>query len=307
MKKKNIVVLYGGKSTERNISLKTGKMIYENINRKKYNKDIIDTKNDLHKLINLAKDKKIDLAFIALHGRGGEDGTIQGLLEILKVKYTGSGVLASSVGMNKEITQKILNASGVKVPKFTIISRGQKKFKLPKLPFILKPVSHGSSIGVKIIKNKKEFNKSLNEIFKIDNKILIEEYIKGTEITVSVIGRNNTLKALPVVEIVLKDNDFFDYEAKYSGKSEEIVPARISSKTTKEASTIALNVHKIIGCKDMSRTDMIIKNEKIFVLEINTIPGMTKESVLPKAAKVCGIEFNNLIDFFIVTGLRNEK
>lgn len=306
VKKKNIVVLCGGDSTEREISLKSGKMIFKNIDRNKYNARVLDTKNDLKKLSNLAKKKKIDLAFIALHGKGGEDGTIQRYLENLKIKYTGSEPLASAIAMNKEITRNLLRTHKIRVPKFKIIKRGDNNYKLLKYPFVVKPVNHGSSIAVKIVRNKKEFEKSLTEIFKIDDEAIIEEYIKGTEITVAIIGSNKSLKALPVVEIVPKGRDFFDYKAKYQGKSEEIVPAKsINNKIAQKAQDIAVNVHKIVGCKDMSRTDMIINNVKIFVLEINTIPGMTKDSILPKAAKANGMDFKNLVEFFINLGFQN--
>lgn len=305
MNKKNIVVLCGGESTERKISLATGKNIYHIIDRKKFNVKLIDTKKDLFKMISMAKNKKIDLVFLALHGKGGEDGTIQGLLDILRVKYTGSGVLASAIGMNKEITKLLLKMNKIKIPEFTVIGKEARNYKIMTFPFVLKPASHGSSIGVKIIKNKKELNKGLKDVFKIDNKAIAEEYIKGKEITVGVIGPNDSPKALPVVEISPKGQEFFNYKAKYSGETEEIVPARIDKNTARKAQDLALKVHKIIGCEDISRTDMILRNGEIFVLEINTIPGMTEKSILPKAAKAVGISFKKLVELFIKQGLKN--
>lgn len=307
MSKKNIVVLCGGDSAEREISLKSGEMIFKNINRKKYNAKLLDTKKGLLKLINLAKDKKIDLAFIALHGPGGEDGTIQGLLESLKIKYIGSGVLASAIGMNKEVTKRLLEANNIKTPRFRIIEKGDRGNRLMPFPFVVKPVNQGSSIGVEIVKNKKEFQRALKRIFSFDKKAIIEEYIKGRELSVPVIGRGKNLKVLPVIEIIPEEQEFFNYKAKYSGYSGEIVPARISRKIAREAQNLAFKVHKIIGCRDISRTDMILKDNKIFVLEINTIPGMTSESLVPKAAKAYGLNFKQLIDYLIKIGLKNDE
>lgn len=306
MSKKNIIVLCGGESTERKISLKSGEMVFKSINRKKYGVKLLDTKKDLYRLINLTRNKKIDLVFIALHGPGGEDGSIQGFLESLKIKYIGSGVLASAVGMNKEITKRLLKANNIKTPRFKIIEEGDRGNKLISFPFVVKPINQGSSVGIEIVKNKKDFQKALKKIFVFDKKALIEEYIKGRELSVPIIGRGKNLKVLPVVEIIPRGQEFFNYKAKYSGKSDEIVPARISKKITKEAQNIALRVHKMVGCRDISRTDMILKNNKIFVLEINTIPGMTSESLVPKSAKVYGLSFKELIDCFIRWGLKNE-
>lgn len=300
-KKIRVAILMGGISSEREVSLSTGRMIAENLDKGKYIVQIYDTKVDLLKLASDAK--KIDVAFIALHGKYGEDGTIQGMLELFKVPYVGCGVLASALAMDKDMSKRALQAEGIAVPKGFLAEKegGKSKDILERItkevgfPCVVKPNDGGSSVGTSIAESPGALNKALKMAFEESKEILIEEYLKGTEISVPVLG-NDKLKALPVIEICPKTK-FFDYEAKYNAEScDEIVPARISEKLTAEAQELAIRSYRVLKCRGFSRIDMIIKNNKIYVLEINTIPGMTPESLLPKSAKAAGILFPKLLD-----------
>jgi D-alanine-D-alanine ligase len=315
MKKKlKVAVLYGGVSSERKISLQTGKMIAKNLDRNKYKVSLFDAKTDLYRLFKKCQRKDIDVVFIALHGLYGEDGTVQGMLELLDIPYTGSGVLASALGMNKLMSKKIYQKSGIPVPKYLVFQK--KKWEKDKksvysnikqkinFPCIVKPSTCGSSVGVGKALNKKELEMYLNQAFLYDNIVLVEEFISGREITGGVLG-NDKLLALPIVELI-PSVEFFTYKAKYTpGITQEIVPARVSEKLTKKAQKLAKACHKALGCSGMSRTDMIItrkalkNSETIRVLETNTIPGMTKNSLFPKAAADYGIGFPELLDRII--------
>lgn len=305
-KKIRLALLYGGISNEREVSLNTGKMIARALDKKKYKVIFYDTAHDLKKLVEDISKYKIDIAFIALHGLFGEDGTVQGLLELFKVPYIGSGVLGSAISMNKEIAKQLYQMNRIPTPEFIVLNKKNKnihKNKIIKkfnLPCVVKPVESGSSIGIGIPQTKQEFKKACNLAFKFDSKIMIERFIKGREITGAVIG-NDVLQALPIIEIIPKVSNFFNYEAKYtSGASEEVCPAKISKKITKQAQDLAIRAHRALKCRGMSRTDMILDRKgKLYVLETNTIPGMTKTSLLPQAAKEAGIAFPKLLDKLI--------
>lgn len=329
--KKNVVVLAGGPSLEHNISLASGKEIVKHLDPKKYNvipvvisrdgtswfplekkkflnysngekKELetgLRTNNSISIFKKLQTSKKIDACFIALHGSFGEDGTIQAILDFLKMPYTGSGVLASALGMDKIRSRQIFQQNGLLAPKTVIIRRGEKH-NLDKIsyPVVIKPNNQGSSIGVSIAHNRKELEKEIKSSIKISEVVLLENYIKGTEVTCAVIGNTNP-KALPIIEIVPK-TEFFDYEAKYNeSKCDEIVPARISKKLAMEVQEVAIKAFKALGCSGFARVDMLIDKDKIFVLELNTIPGLTAVSLLPKAASAAGISFPQLLDKII--------
>lgn len=295
MKKIRIAVLMGGTSSERDISLISGKEVVRGLDKNRYEISIYDPAIDL---IKLASDKeKIDVVFPVLHGSGGEDGTIQGYLELLKLPYVGSKVLASASAMDKEMAKKIYNQEGILTPKSQTFYKDKKIiFAKIKIPCVIKPAGQGSSVGTSIVKSKDGLEKAIEEAFKFENKILIEEFIEGTEITVPILGNKNPV-ALPVIEIVPPKGTFFNRQVKYNGATEEIIPARISSQLTKKAKDLAIQAHVVLGCRGLSRTDMIInKNSEIYVLETNTIPGMTSESLFPKAAKASGMNFPKLLD-----------
>jgi D-alanine-D-alanine ligase len=293
-----IGVLMGGSSSEREISLKSGKAVYESLNQLGLKPVAIDIKTDnIEENMRLIKSQKIDVAFIALHGRFGEDGQIQELLDNLKVPYTGSGVMASELAMDKIASRKIFQAYGLSVPKYKVEDKFtyNTNWKIHNnnlsFPLVVKPAAHGSSIGLSIVDKKEDLAKAVDSAFSFDAKIIIEEYIKGREVTVGILDE----KALPVIEIIPKKR-FFDYEAKYQvGMTDYVVPAKLEDEISKKIQDTGLSAHKLLGCFGCSRVDMILSQDNIpFVLEVNTIPGFTQTSLLPKAAKIVGIEFAQL-------------
>lgn len=305
MKKLKIALLYGGFSAEREISIKTGRKIFENLDKKKYQVFLFDPKTQLHKFIEAAEAKKIDLVFPALHGPLGEDGTIQGLLEVLGLPYVFSGVLASSLAMDKERTKKILLTEKILMPRSTVIGKIYRKDDLSKikLPAVVKPVCQGSSFGVFIVKDRKNLDASIKEAFKFGTELMLEEFIDGREVTAAVLG-NEEPNALPVIEIKPKTAEFFDFQAKYEpGASEEICPAPLSRSLTKEIQETAVRVHKILGCRGVTRSDFIVRNGRPYFLEINTIPGLTATSLVPLAAAKAGLSFSQLLDKLIALAL----
>ncbi|HNY04474.1 MAG TPA: D-alanine--D-alanine ligase [Candidatus Woesebacteria bacterium] len=283
MKKIRVAVLMGGENSEREVSLMTGKEIIKYLNREKYEIVEINLPRNLKKV-----NKTIDLALIALHGKGGEDGAIQGYLETMGIKYTGSGLLASAIGMNKKIFRDLMMVNKLVMPKLVI-----------KAPCVVKPVNGGSSVGVTIVKSQNELEKAVNEAKKWDREVIIEEYIEGIEVSCGVLGN----EVLPIIEIIPK-NDFFDYESKYTrGMSDEICPARLSKEMTIMVQEETLKVFKIIGGKGYARADYIIKENKIYLLEINTLPGLTPSSLLPKEAGAYGYSFSKMLDKIIKLAL----
>jgi len=311
MKKLTIALLSGGTSSEREVSLKSGDQVYEALDKKKYKVIRYDPETEINRLV--ADAPEIDAGLIVLHGHFGEDGTVQGLLDLLSIPYQGTGVLGSALAMNKIAAKKLYEKAGLPVPPYIALNRGEKidPEKIADqlgLPLIVKPVQGGSSIGISIVKSTENLKYAIDIAFEQDNSILIETYIKGIEITGSIIG-NEKLQSLPVVEIIPgKGHEFFDYKAKYTiGLTNEICPARISDDLTKKAQKYAKIAHSALFCKGYSRTDMILKNNDIYILETNTIPGMTKTSLLPLAAATAGIPFGKLLDTLIELSLSGHK
>ena len=337
MDKLKVAVLMGGTSAEREVSLATGRQILDSLDPEKYDVYALDTASgrkflpeasrpvgvltsgdgqtqvtSLAELPTLAPAGRPDVVFIALHGPGGEDGTVQGFLETLNIPYTGSGVLASALAMDKVRCKAILSTENVIMPADIVYERwdsprirraGAEVARGLGFPVIVKPSRQGSSFGTTVVNEEAEVSPALSRAFKYDDTVLVEQCIRGTEITVAVLG-NREAVALPIVEIVPPEQAaFFDYEAKYSqgeGAAVEIVPARISEETADEAREIALACHRILGCRGMSRTDMFVTEEgEVITLEVNTIPGMTPTSLLPKAAAAAGIAFPELLDRLI--------
>ena len=307
MKKLNLALLSGGISSEREVSLNSGDQVFEALDKEKYNILRYDPKTDLERLI--ADAPRIDAALIILHGPYGEDGTVQGLLDLLRIPYQGSGVLGSAVAMNKIASKQLYEKAGVPTPAYLVLRNGSdmnidtcvSKFGFP---MVVKPVESGSSVGMSIVRSEADFQPALDAAFAEDKTVLIEPYIEGIELTVGVIG-NRDLEAFPVIEIVPdQDHEFFDYEAKYSaGITEEICPARIDAEMTAKAQSYAKLSHQALFCKGYSRTDMILKDRDIYVLETNTIPGMTATSLLPQAAAAAGLSFGRLLDRLIELSL----
>lgn len=307
-KKLKVAVLMGGNSSEYDISLISGREVLANLPNKYLGFPIVIPKQGNQWLNNLLK-IKADICFIAMHGPFGEDGKIQGTLDTLGIKYTGSGVAASAIGMDKILFRKIMKAENLPIPEYTVVDEGEKKINLSDLgnpPYFVKPYDQGSSVGASIVKRSRDLKKALNLAFKFSDKALIDEYVKGMEVTCAVLG-NEDAKALPVIEIVPKKGEFFDYESKYTESgSSEIVPARIPKRLTKAVQKLSIKVHKAIGVKGFSRVDFILKENKYpVILEINTIPGLTSMSLLPKAAKAAGISYSGLLDKIIGYSLQN--
>lgn len=287
----------GGPSSEREISLKSGAAVLESLQGAGVDAVAVDIKtDDVRQNSSLIRSLNIDCAFLALHGRFGEDGQIQKLLEDLKILYTCSGVLASKLAMDKIASRRIFEKNGLHVPKYKVLEKtsGDGDIQKPdnfNFPVVVKPASHGSSIGLSIVDEEKALPTALDLAFSYDERIIVEEYISGREITVGILDN----KALPVIEIVPKKR-FFDYEAKYqAGKTDYILPAQLPEGIAVKAQSDALFAHKLLGCAGCSRADMILgKNNLDYILEINTIPGLTKTSLLPKAARFVGIEFSQM-------------
>jgi D-alanine-D-alanine ligase len=241
--------------------------------------------------------ERIDVAFIALHGPWGEDGKLQGLLETLGIPYTGSGVLASALAMDKVMAKTVLAANGLDVPEGEVVtSPADTPSIVP--PSVVKPVENGSSVGVTMVDDAADYPGAIAEALKHDRRALVEERIAGRELTVGVIGADE-LQALPVIEIVSK-RAFFDYRAKYDAtESDELCPAPIPDEIARHAQAVAVRAHKALGCRGISRTDLMWDGRRMVVLEVNTMPGMTPNSLVPKAAKVAGISYGELVDRLI--------
>lgn len=286
----------GGRSQEREISLATGRQVRDALISRGYDVVCLDITPDLcDRLVQ----EKPQVAYIALHGRFGEDGCIQGLLEILDIPYVGSGVLASALGMDKAMAKEIFRTHSIPVPRGILLKENNiTPSKLVEdwgLPLVIKSNSQGSAVGVSIVRHESEIAFAIAKAFEYDHEVLVEEYIAGTEITVAVLG--NPPEALPAIEIV-PHKDFYDYEAKYQpGMSDHLIPPRLPEKTIRVAQELAVRAHSCLHCQDISRVDFRVTPQGMpYVLEINTLPGMTATSLVPDAAKACGISFTELVE-----------
>ncbi len=339
-KKLRVALIFGGTSKEREVSLISGKNVAMYLNPKKY--DIIPVEISIdgkwlvdsptikqiagqvktqkvssnRAIVPIDKNSvgKIDLAFLALHGPGGEDGTVQGMLDLLKIPYTFSGTLASALAMDKAKTKRLVASDGILVAPHIIITKSNyqknpKKY-LSKIrgKIVIKPIRIGSSFGVTITDKKDEIRKGIDAAFEHDEEIMIEPYLSGRELTVPVLGNKNP-KALPVIEIVPKNgSEFFDFKAKYYTEyRDEIVPAPIAQSLAKKLQGIAVLVHELLGCRGVSRSDFIVsKAGQIYFLEINTIPGLTATSLVPQSAAAAGISYSQFLDRLIQLALDKE-
>ncbi len=296
-----IGVLMGGPSNEREISIKSGTAVFSALNFKGFNvipielgssDGILQYEREVEKEI---RNKDIDFAFIAMHGEFGEDGRVQELLERLNIPYTGSGVLASKRGMDKIESKKLFMESGIPVPDFKVISNSERLKSWPKelgKRIVVKPSNQGSSIGVSFVEDLETLNQAIKKIKTFCERIILERFIEGKELTVGILED----RPLPVIHILPKKEEFFNYKAKYSkDRTDYIVPAQLKGSVYRRCQETALKAHKALGAKFFSRVDMVLSKEgEVFVLELNTIPGMTTTSLLPKAAKAVGISFEDL-------------
>lgn len=334
----NVLVLCGGPSNERGVSLKTGLQIAKALPKSKYQLTLAEITKDgrwlLHDgahhslgsskaLVPTSRNPRLqtfDVAFVGMHGRFGEDGKVQALLEMIGIPYTGSGVLASALGMNKVRTLEIVDKFGIRTPRYMTLRSmpAQKGFlALQKkvlssigYPCVVKPNESGSSIGISIVRKKADLLDALKKAFEEDVTILIEEYIQGRELTCAVMGNSGTspLIALPPIEIITT-GEFFDYNAKYDSKeTKEVCPAKITKSQTKTLQAIAQKIHAIIGCDGLSRSDFILTPKgRFYFLEINTVPGLTEASLAPKAAVAHGMSFPKFLDVQIQLAIAKKK
>jgi D-alanine-D-alanine ligase len=356
-KKINVAVLMGGRTAEHEISVASGKMVAQNLDLARYNvKPITITREGSWLIPNgyltdgapvaellpkyLTHDsagkelvpletgaaltrtasEKVNVVFVAMHGPYGEDGTIQGLLEVLDLPYTGSDVEASAISMNKIRCKQLFVHHRIPTPRYVVIEEkdwrerwdthlGRVEKRLG-FPCVTKPPRLGSSVGVKIVADRDSLVSAVDVVFRYDTSVLVEEFIPGREITSPVLGNGpgEEPTALPIVEIVPKTSSYFDYKAKYTpGGSDEIAPARLDEKITKKAQRLGARVHQMLGCGGLSRTDMILNGESLYVLETNTIPGLTEVSLFPKAARAMGISFPQLLDHLIDVALETRR
>lgn len=317
-------VLRGGPSSESAVSLKTGEAVLKNLPGKYSGHDIVLSKNGKwyfqgwpsypEKIF-----RSVDVVFNALHGKYGEDGKVQQLLESFKVPYTGSGILASALGMNKILARDSFLKAGLRMPgadfgsdKESPLGIANKTLRKLSPPWVVKPASSGSSVGVSIARNFNDLIKSIEEALSHDDKVIIEEYIYGREITCGILEkfRGQEHYALPAIEIIPPPaRDFFDYQAKYSGETREICPATIEPQIKKAIEEMARVAHIALGCRHYSRADFIVSRQphgnesKIYILEINTLPGLTSESLLPKSISAIGSSYPEFLDHLIMLAL----
>ena len=306
---KNVLVVLGGNSGERDISLSSGKACIKALKKKKYNVSTFDPK---FKNLNLINKRHTDVIFNALHGKNGEDGIAQSYFEYLKIPYTHSGVISSYNSMNKIISKEIFIKNKIKTPKFLTTKKTEFNIqklkknlnkKIIKFPIVVKPVNEGSSLGVKICKNIKKLSRESKKLFKKYDQLIFEEYIAGQEIQVAVIN-NISLGAIELVPT----RSFYDYKAKYTkkAKTKHIMPARLNKKKYDEVLKIAKKTHQVLGCKGVTRSDFKFFNNKFNLLEINTQPGMTNLSLVPEIANYKGISFENLVEKILLDASINR-
>jgi D-alanine-D-alanine ligase len=290
LKNKKIGVLMGGLSSEREISLSTGRAVLEAIGKLGLHAEGIDVDRNIATTL---KQKSIDLAFIALHGTYGEDGTIQGLLEYQKIPYTGSGVLGSAIAYDKVKSKELFDLHGIPTAPYQVAIRSQRKdfTRSIELPVVVKPSNQGSSLGINIVKTEEDFDSALDSAFKYSEEVLVEKYVDGKLLAVGMMGE----QPLPIVHIQPRSG-FYDYEAKYTeGKTEYICPAKLSEEETRRCHECSAQVFRVLQGRGVPRVDVILDHHGVpQVLEMNTVPGMTPTSLLPMAAKQAGMEFEDL-------------
>ncbi len=306
-----IAVVYGGDSAEREVSLLSGRCVYDALLEKGHDAYLVDVSELLlggGELKQFVGPKRPDLAFLTVHGTNAEDGAVQGLFELLHIPYTGAGIQSSAIAMDKERTKLILETHGLPVPKgycltFEQSSKIENRKSKMELPLIVKPNAQGSTVGVTFVMREEDLAPAIGKALQYDTSALVEELIVGVEISVPVLGD----RALPPVEIVPLSGSY-DFESKYTpGATEEICPARLSAEVTQQAQDYALAAHRALGCEGATRTDLIVRDGQCIILEVNTLPGMTETSLLPNSAKAAGISFEDLCEWIVQDALSRAR
>ena len=309
-KEYSVAVVYGGTSGEREVSLNSGRCCAAALEEVGFSVDLIDPskKADLVKLI----EGNYDIAFLALHGRGGEDGTIQGFLETAGIPYTGSGVLASAQAVNKGKAKELYEAAGLNVAASAVIGKGDELDDADLeelageigLPCVVKPTTEGSSLGMTIVRELGQLRGAIDLALSVDEEAMVEAFVEGIELTVGVIG-NDDPRALPIIEVVPTEDEFYNFHAKYAqGGSKHLCPAPLTSEQTEAVQELAVAAHSVLGCRGISRSDVMMDADGVcWLLETNTLPGMTDTSLVPDAARVAGIEFPQLCEKIVALGL----
>jgi len=310
-----VVVLYGGDTAEREVSLRTGRGIMEALRAKGYDVVGIDfrpTRECLARLVQL----QADVVYIALHGRYGEDGRLQGFLDLLGVPYVGSGVLASALAMDKARTKTLARQAGIRVAPDRVIRREELDRVTPAalahelgLPLVIKPNREGSTVGLTVAQREEEIGSGLEQAARYDDTILVETFVPGVEVTVGVLGDEQPV-ALPVIEIVPRKNFYYDYESKYApGGSEHIIPARITPEAERKVREWAVEAYRLLGCQNYARVDFIVPKDGSdpVLLEVNTLPGMTETSLFPDAARAYGLSYPDMVDRLIQLALHKPR
>jgi len=305
-----VAVLKGGRSAERAVSLNSGAQAAAALRGAGFDVVEIDTGDD--EFVGELSSSEADVAFIALHGRFGEDGTVQGLCELLELPYVGSGVLASALAMDKVMSKRFFSEAGLATPDYTVLRR-HELFDIGALvdslgdKTVVKPANEGSSVGMTIVHEPAELSGAIEKAFGFDRQVLVERFVSGVEVTVAVLG-NDEVVALPTLEIV-PEHEFYDYDSKYiPGMCRHIIPAGVSEAAREECQRLAIEAHKTLGCRGLSRADTIVAEDgSVWLLEVNTIPGMTSTSLVPDAARAAGIEFPELCRMLVEFALEPKR
>jgi len=309
-----VALIMGGRSQEREVSLASGGEVLANIDRDRFEVTVYDPADDLSRLADEAGN--FDVAFLALHGPLGEDGAMQGFCEMVGLPYIGSGVLASAMAIDKEVAKRMYREAGLPVAPDLVVNRrdfpnlhetAEMALHSLRSPLVVKPLRQGSSVGLAIVDNEKDLADALEVVFSLEASALLEKYLPGRELTCGVIGNRN-LTALPPIEIIpAEGHRFFDYSAKYEpGQSQEICPADLPPELEGEVRRLAMSAHRALGCRGLSRTDFIFSSGQTYILETNTLPGLTGGSLLPKMAKACGFSFKTFISYLIDLALSQD-
>lgn len=314
--KKRVALIYGGPSAEYDVSLKTATAVRDNLDPESYDVQDVHISKDgwwhlddrkLSEADALKALQDVDVAFLAVHGSFGEDGTLQQILADHNIAFTGSEAQASHTAMDKDLAGKAFEKAGLRVPKSIVVTdetSAASQSEDLSLPFVVKPVSQGSSIGITIVKNREQLAAALKLAFAHDTQVMLQEFISGREVSCGVLeDAEGTIVALPPTEMIATNGaDFFDYDAKYTpGSGQEITPPDLPDEVIKQIQEIASVAHQCLGCRGYSRTDTIVRDDEIFVIEINTLPGLTSASILPQQAAAAGISFPELLDKIIAS------